>query len=355
MRHRLVVLVVALGTVALSACGGGDDGPAEPQEEAQEEGQEETQEEELRNVSATLGWLANGTFAPVFLAQEKGFFAEEGLNVEVRQGGPGVGIELVDSGEFDFIVSTLDDVPLGTAQGMNIRAVAVLAHKSPAAIVASSDSGIETPADLAGKRVAVTAGDLTAVLFPRFLEAAGVDPDSVTAVNIDPDIRVAALLSGRVDAIEAFMTDDWLTVLAEDPDAKAFQYSEFGINHITTGVITRTELIEEEPEVVQGFVTALLKAYAYAAQHPDEAVDAAATQYPEEIGDRDIAIAQLQEFVKLMATPETESNGLGFSTTEEWQGYIDLLVQMAGLEDPKPVEEYFTNDFLPDEPLQLAA
>jgi NitT/TauT family transport system substrate-binding protein len=229
-----------------------------------------------------------------------------------------------------------------------------LAHKSPAAVVVKDES-IQTPEDLEGKTVAATEGDVQNLLFPNFLEAVGLDPSSVEVTLVDGDIRTSLLLTGQVDAAQMFLTDDWLSARAQDPSLRAFGYSEYGVDHITTGILARNDLLEQQPEVARGFVRAILRAYAYAAAHPDEAVQSASAVYPENFESAETGAEQVVEFTKLMVTPGTEENGLGYSTPEEWESFVDILVEQGALEeaDVRPVEEYYTNEFLPEEPVVM--
>lgn len=309
----------------------------------------------LERVSATLGWLANGTFAPIFVAQEEGFFADEGLNVDIRQGGPAVGVELVANGQFDFMYATVDDVPLGIPQGLDIRSVAVLAHLSPSAIIVPGDSPIQSPEDLEGRSVGDADFSASAREMPAFFEAAGVDASQVEVVNMDPGLKRSALFSGQVDAIGGFMTNEWIRIRAEDPDVRAFPYSDYGVGAISAGIITRNELINEKPDVVRGFVRAIMRAVAWSAENPEMAIEHAASHYPENFEDQAVGVGELQEFLKLMETPDTEANGIGYSTPEEWETLADLLTSTGDLEpgDVLPVDSYFTNEFLPEEPINL--
>lgn len=331
----LITLVALLAAVFAGCDDGGPDGG------------------EMEKVSASLGWLANGTFAPVFLAVEKGYFADEGLDVDVRQGGPGVGVELLQGGQMDFMVATVDDVPLGRPDGLEIKAVGVLVHRSPSAIIVTGDSPIQSPEDLEGKTIGVNPFGEARLLLDAFLDAAGVDKSQVEIATLDPEVLPASLLTGQVDAIADFITEGLTQIRLEDPGARAFPYSEFGVNLISTGILTSDRLIAEKPEVVRGFVRAVLRAYADAAQNPEEAIDVASGFYPEAFELRDVRIGELEAFVTLMETPETEANGLGYSTPEEWQRLAEVLADQAGLEEVMPVEEYFTNEFLPEEPVQL--
>jgi NitT/TauT family transport system substrate-binding protein len=353
-------LIVALLSL-FAACGDVDDDTEPASESTTPAGTERVvtaEAGEAEQVSVILDWFMIPIYSPLVLAEDKGYFDEEGIQITIEQGGPGApGLEAVDTGDQDFYLGALDDVPYGVVGGMNVRAVAAVSHGNPIGVIVTSNSPIETWQDLAGKTVGSPLGiTLEPRSLPDVLESQGVDAGTVKIVEVDPAAASALLIAGQFDALIGWNNDSFVRVAyPEDPDARIFEYSELeGWDFFAGfGFVASQRLIDENPELVQRFLRAAMRGYADAVADPQAAVDAAAAAYPEAFLVPEQTLLSLEFLREDVETSETEENGLGFMADDEWESMQEVLLQYADLEQESPVDSFFTNDVLPDEPVQV--
>src|SRR5205809_6453570 len=155
-----------------------------------------------RQVIMRLDWLYQGPNAGFLVAQDKGFYEQAGLNVEIGPGkGSGSTAQLVASKATQFGFADGFVVGNAVSKGMNIRAVAGLYRRNPTAVVVLADSDIKTPKDLEGKTIAIATGSTQFQQWPAFVKGCGLDGSKVRVVNIDPAGSPPALITRQGPAI----------------------------------------------------------------------------------------------------------------------------------------------------------
>jgi NitT/TauT family transport system substrate-binding protein len=376
---HVVVLVVAL---LLAACGDDtaqeaaratpsetvaqpteqaqDDGTeAEATEATEEEGVAEGTEEDAADgpadpITIQFSWLPTPGFAPVFLADERGYFAEENLEVTISPGGGAVSAEQVlATGGADIAVGSVDNVPNARKEGIPLVSLAVIERYNTSGVIVREDSDIREPQDLAGRTITVKNFDVTGDLLPAYLQAVGVDPGSVTINAVDPQTQEPLFQAGRIEVATGFLRDEGSRIeIGTGTPIRTFSYYDAGIRFPSTGIFATEQALEEKPDLVRRAVRAILRGYADAAQDPRAAVEAAQAQYPEQYENMEVAEADAELFAANVREHLPEE-GLGYQREEDWADAIALLVEYLGLEDPEPTSEYFTNDFLPEEPVSF--
>jgi NitT/TauT family transport system substrate-binding protein len=291
-----------------------------------------------------LDWIASGEHTEFFVADELGYFADEGLAVTILEGaGSTTVLGLISSKENDFGLADFGALTKNVAEGVNAVMVMNIFRKNPSGILSLESAGINGPEDLVGKTVGAAPGEGPLATFPAYLATAGIEEDQVTVVNIDPAAKVAALCSGRVDAIIEFAT-------AEGPPARATceetvveqLYSDFGVTAISSGIVVHPDTIAERPEIVQGFVRALQRALEYDKKNPDEAIAIVNNRFPQTVP-LDTGLDQLN--VNITITEPPAGKPYGYMDPQEVEDSLKIYEQYLGLEDPLPAEEYYTNRF----------
>jgi NitT/TauT family transport system substrate-binding protein len=334
---RLIALATILGLVA-AACGGDGDGGG-PTTTGSGGG--------LTNVTFRLDWITDGSHTCFYVALSNGYFEDEGLNVEILEGaGSGTAANLVANGSNTFgfsdagvVVSTIND-------GAAIKMVAGIFERSPSVIIAKTSSGITTAADLSGKSIGATAGEAPLQLLPAYLQASGVDPDSVEVVNIDPAAKVTALLEDRVDAIVGYSSSDLPVAQSVAGEELAVQYyADAGVVTMSNGIITSNEQIANNPDVVQGFVTAVQKGFEFCEQDPAAAVQLLVDRFPQTVNPDQAAVA-LNEVLGNLHTERTADQPIGYMDPADWEDTLSTLQQYSGLAEAQAPETYFTNEFI---------
>jgi NitT/TauT family transport system substrate-binding protein len=301
----------------------------------------------LTPVTFRLDWIVDGSHTCFFAAESKGYFRDEGLDVQILEGaGSGTAATLVANGSNDFGFSDAGVVASTINDGASIKLVMDIFQRSPSVILSLKSSNITGPADLVGKTVGGTTGEAPLQLLPAYLGANGVDPDQVDVVNIDPAAKISALLQERVDAIVAYSSSDVPVAEGQAPGQFNVQhYADFGVVTMSNGIITSDEMIKEHPEVVQGFVRAVQKGFQFCENDPEEAVKLLVERFPQTVNPDQAAIA-LREVLANLYTDRTEGKPIGFIDEQDWTDTIANLQQYAGFENPKAPSDYYTNDFI---------
>lgn len=353
-----LALVLAL---LLAACGdstppAGEAAPPPVAETADEEpegdGEESPAERsDLERVRVQLGWFGNASYSPVFLAVERGYFAEEGLDALVFEGGRAAEASaIVAFGGAEVALDTLDSVAFGVAEGMPLVAVATLERYTPATIIVPADSDIQEPKDLEGKTVGALPTGASGVLFEPFLERSGVDISKVDRQDVSPQTQVPLLVTGEVDAITGFTRSNAVDVeIGHDMEVRFLPYGDVGLRVLSQGIYTTETMIEEKPDVVSGVVKAIIRGYEAAIEDPQAAIEAAALHYPDHYENMELALEQATRLAALIDEQAQEATDgvVGPNVEEEWAVTLDLLETYFGLADVKEPSEYYTNDFLP--------
>lgn len=263
-----IAAAAAAGLLVLTSCGGGEEAPADGDDAAQDGG--------LTEVS--IGVIPIVDVAPIYLGVKEGIFEEHGLEVDLTlaQGGAAI-IPAVQSGDFDFGFSNITSLVIGQSQGLPLQLVAPgpqttgNAGEDFSSLLVPEDSDAESIADLEGQSVAVnTLNNINDTVLKEGLRQADGDPDAMDLVEVAfPDMG-GQLESGNVDAI---MAVEPFATLAKDAGAREIYspYAEPIEDLMIAGYFASTEVVEEDPELVESFVTAMKESQQYAEDHPDEA------------------------------------------------------------------------------------
>jgi len=327
---KLSAILAVMATAFVVACGGDDEGGGGTATGP-------------RDVTLTLNWIPYGEHAPFYYGVEQGFYEDEGINLTIRPGsGSSRTVEQVAAGKTTVGWADTPPLLLGASQGMPIKSIGVFMQNGPASIEFFSNQGIESPADLKGKSVAGTPGDAMYASFPGWLEANGVSEDDVKVVNVDPAGKLAALMEGKADAIMGFFHDQGPTIENESGDqVDALMYSEWGMNLLGTGLIVHEKTINEDREMLEGFVRATVRSWEAAAEDP-QAAAAAMAQMAEQEPPQKVLVEQLKLTIPLIMG---EGMQVGVNDESAWQETIDLMSKYSELEDPAEPSEYWDASF----------
>lgn len=208
-------------------------------------------------------------FIGFFVAQEQGYFEEAGLDVQaVSFGAPGEGIVPLINGNLDAHFTTADSVITRLDKAPDSMKIVYLVDTSNGADALVAADGIESVADLKGKKVAVTVGECNHLLLAKALESAGLTEDDIMLANMDPDAAGAALKAGSVDA--AVTWEPWIsTIISTGGEAI---YSSANVPNLILDCVAVSEAtLAEKGEATQAFIDALSRGQAFVAAHPSEA------------------------------------------------------------------------------------
>ena len=291
---------------------------------------------DLKTVSIQIDGSAVPYYAPLYLAQENGYFAEEGLNVEFYYAAAADIVKNVAAGNVEFGFPNADAVVAAKAQGIPVKVVHTTYQEGLGAIIFGSDSGISTPADLKGKKVAVTSlGSANYFQLQAAMESAGLTIDDVQVEIVGTGAILTALTEGQVDAIV------FSKLRTIELNNSGFAASEITCDQFLPSfgnvLVAGDKLVAEDPETVDGFCRALNKAIEYIIDgHVEEAVDMSIEKYAPTFAEkRDVVVQILNDvFVKtLWQSDYTKENGIGASNPEKWQALIDESKEIGNIDE----------------------
>ena len=249
-----VVLAVALPAV-LAACGGS----ASPAPAASPD-----------KVTLQLNWFHEAEFVGYYVAAAKGFYGANDLEVTILEGGPGdPAIDSVLDGRSDFAISSFGEQRDAVVGDLPTVAVMSAFQIPPLVIFSLQESGIASPADLAGKRVGVTT-DYWKDVLDETLEAAGVKPSRVTAVPVEVG-DLQPLYDGTVDAWLGYAQDEPIRAEVEGHPVRNVFPADYGVGGYEGLLLADRPTVEGDPDLVRRFVQASQQGWRYAVEHPDEA------------------------------------------------------------------------------------
>ncbi|WP_425053362.1 ABC transporter substrate-binding protein [Psychromarinibacter sp. S121] len=304
--------------------------------------------QDLTDVSLRLAWVTGGVDAPFFVAKESGYFAEEGLDVEIVDGNGSTGtIQAVGNGDFDIGIAGLGALAQAqkAAGADTIIAVAGLIQKDPTSIISLEGSGIASPKDIEGKRLGTDAGNFEDGMIKAFAEANGIDLEKVEVIIINGGNDRVALLKGDVDFINGWANPDGDKVAAMHPIEPPLLFADYGVNILGSSVIVRKDFLAENPDVVSGFLEAIIKAKADVEADPEAARDAIMANRPD--SDPEAILEQIIVMKKYEHTAATEDMPYGTVALEDIELTIDLLEKYSGMEPGLTPGDIYTDAYLP--------
>ncbi len=251
--------VVALLAAVLALAGCGEDG-AEPGAS--------------REATLVLDFTPNAVHSGLYAAQERGWFADEGLDLEIRAPGDSTDApKLLAAGRTDFAVMDINDLGTASERGFELAPVGALVQVPLASVIAANGEAIRRPRDLEGGEVGVTGLPSDDAVLDAVIESDGGDPETVERSVIGFD-AVAALSAGRLDAATAFWNAEGVALRELGVPTREFRLGELASKPFPELlVVTTRELAEEEPELVEAMQGGLRRGYELAAKHPDTALE----------------------------------------------------------------------------------
>lgn len=290
---------------------------------------EPTEEAELEAVTLKLNWLHGAQFLGFYVAQVQGFYAEVGLEVAIEQLDDLSMTEAIPgqvvSGKFDFATGTTDIIR-AQSEGAPLTAIAAMYQFSPAAFFARADSGIVTPADLAGRTIVVknTSWErLLSVLL--FREGLMLDDVEVVPGGYD----MTPFYEGEVEVWAGFLIDEVVLARMEGLELVTLPLYEYGVEESAVVVSTSQTLLNSNPERAERFLQASIRGWDWAVKKPEAAVDILLALFPDMAAERAFHLASFEASIPLILPPDAR---LGEINCVVWEAE-ELLADLENVDD----------------------
>ena len=342
MKKRILaaVMAAAMLTFGMAGCGSANNSNSENNETATT-----AASAEKTKVTFVLDWTPNTNHTGLYVAQEKGYFDEAGLEVEIVQP-PEDGAEaLVGTGKAQFCM-TFQDTMLPTVVGdtkMPIEAVAAVLQHNTSGIISRKGESIDTPKGLEGKKYATWDLPIEKATLKQVIEDDGGDFDKVELIPSTVTDEASALQSKSVDAIWVYYGWAGIATKLKNVDTDYFYFKDINpvFDYYTPVIAGNTDWMSENPDKTKAFLTALKKGYEYSIENIDDAADILVKAAPEL--DKELVL----ESQKYMADQyKAEVEQWGYIDAARWNAFYNWINEKKLLEVEIPENTGFTNEYL---------
>jgi NitT/TauT family transport system substrate-binding protein len=296
-------------------------------------------------VSLRTDWVNSGYHAIWYYGIDRGLFKAQGIDLEVLEGrGSASTAQTVANGSTLFGTSDAGAAMALASQGLPLRIVGGYLRQNPTALIFAQKTGWKKIQDMAGARVAYSPGGVSAQLLPAVLRAAGME-GKIRLVNIEGAAKPAALLEGKVDAIESL---DFLQVPlfeANHLPVSTFRYVDQGITVPGLSLVAGNDTIRKNPELVRKIVALMADSIAAARKDPERAIDSLLRRAP--TLNRAISLRILTLSFNLTEPEWGKGHSLAWLSPEVMERAQEVLLQYGAVKERRPMGTYFTNEFVP--------
>jgi NitT/TauT family transport system substrate-binding protein len=301
-------------------------------------------------VVLMLNWYVYGEHAPFYYGKEKGLYTAEGIDLEIQEGrGSGVTTQAVAAKTADFGYVDVPTMIKAAAKGAPVISVGVLLQTSPMSAMGFAEKNIRKPEDIKGKTVAVTPGDSMSQIWPLFLKKTGLTEADFKVVSGDAQTKLNAVINGQADLLLGYVMDQSMKIKdATGKPVTPIRFADYGVNLVSSGVITHVDMTKEKADLVRRFMAATTKAVEAAEKAPREAAQAILNANPKG-GKIDTLTEGFELTIPLYRTAETKAKRPFNVTDANMADSVAMLVEYGGVDDKakETAKAFYTNDFLP--------
>lgn len=354
MKKRSYFIITLILSMMLAACGqSGANKPAEQTQAEKVVSGENTEKKdtlqapdgsktELQKLTVVLDWVPNTNHTGLFVAKDKGYFAEEGLDVEIVQPAEDSAATIVGMGRAEFGIHFQPNMVKRLLAKTPITAVAAILQHNTGGIMSLKESGISSPKELAGKKYSTWEDPIDDATVQFIMEKDGGDWSKVTLVPGESTDATTALQMKMFDAIFVYQGWDYIHAQTKHVDTNFFLLTEYApeFDYYTPVLIANDDFLKNQPEVAKRALRAIKKGYEFAAENPAEAAEILIHNAPE--GDADLIRAS-QEYLSTQYIADAKSWGV--IDRERWNRFYDWLYEQKLITEPL-TDKGFSGDYL---------
>lgn len=296
----------------------------------------------LTVVKLPMGYIPNVQFAPFYVAAERGYFKDAGLDVQFDYSSETDGAALVGANQLQFSLVSGEQVLLARSKGLPIVYVAAWYQQFPVSVISTSDQNIKSPLDLRGKKIGIPGlYGASYVGLRALLYAAGIKESDVTLDSIGYT-QVESLAAGKEQAVVGYAANEPVVLHSKGYAVNELRVGDY-VQLASNGIITNETTIAQNPQLVRAFVGAFLHGLRDTITDPDAAYDIS-KKYVENLDQADPLV---QKQVLGTSIEQWRAATLGQTDPKAWDNMQKVLLDMKLYTDPLDVSKAFTNDFLP--------
>jgi ABC-type nitrate/sulfonate/bicarbonate transport system substrate-binding protein len=304
---------------------------------------QEPQPEALKKVTAVLDWTPNTNHTGLYVAKDKGFFKEQGLEVEIIQPSEGTSDTIVASGKAQFGISYQESVTYARAADIPLISIAAVIQHNTSGFASLKEKNILTPKDFEGKVYGGWGSEMEEATIRYLMEQAGADFSKVTIMTTGDADFFQTSATGQIDF--AWIFEGWAGIEAKQKGME-LNYIDLGkeapvFDYYTPVIITNETILKEDKALVEAFMKGVKKGYEYAIKNPEEAADILIKEVPE------INQELVRESQKFLSDRyQDDAATWGVQKEEVWQRYTDWMFANGFIDKKIDVTKAFTNEFI---------
>lgn len=294
--------------------------------------------QELTSIRLPMGFIPDPQYAPFYVAQEKGYFTEEGFDIEFDYSPETDGMALVGANELPFAIVSGEQVILARAQSLPVVYVMEWWQRFPVAIISKASADIESPQDLVGREVGLPGFyGASYVGYAGLLSANGLTQEDVIASEIG-FTQIETLMADQVEAAVVYANNEPVQLEAQGEDINVIYVSDF-TDMVANGIITNESQIDQDPQSIERFLRAVMRGLSDTLANPEEAYEIS-KKYVEGLDDSRMNV--LEASIDLW-----RADTLGITDGGSWQRTQEVLLEIGFLDAPlEDLAAAYTNEFV---------